>query len=92
MKVHTRRHLGMLSLERKVDKIVIADLKACIQKGFDDITHQQRHNLVKANYQDLLKAIIVWPFDTVASISLILYLEFHKVTNFWRTAVRQGVR
>lgn len=57
MKVHTRRHLGTLALTRKVDKIVIQDLRDCIQKGFDDVTPEQRRNLVKANYKDMLKAI-----------------------------------
>ena len=57
MKIHTRRHLGMLALTRKVDKITVDDLKDCIVKGFGDVTHEQRHNLVKANYTDMLKAI-----------------------------------
>ena len=58
LKGKLRTHLGILALERRVDKIVFEDLRTCIMKGFDDISEEHRHNIIKANYSDLLKALL----------------------------------
>ena len=53
MKVNVRRHLSVKAL-RTTHAITMDDLRECIKLGFEDITEQQRLNLVKANHKDLL--------------------------------------
>jgi hypothetical protein len=57
MKINVRRHLGLIALRKRDTPMNMDDLRRAAQLAFDDVSVDMRHNLLRANYRDILRTL-----------------------------------